>query len=155
MTIEQHVAVLPSAGSIVVPSKVMPTTMRGTIDVVIARHRISRDEFFGPTRFAYLVAARRDAVLRMKSLGYNDEMIAREMRRGVSTIRNYYQPHGGRRTAVRVDGIMAKLAPDVASVVVKAAKAEDVTIEQLLVRWIADRAEGEAYGLASMSEVQR
>jgi hypothetical protein len=149
MTIEQHLAVLPTAASIVAPSKIVPTTMRGTIDAVIARHRINRDDFFGPKRSEYLVAARRDAAVRMKALGYNDYRIAREMRRDVGTIRNYYQPRGDRRAVARADGIMAKLAPDLASVVVKAAQAEEVTVEQLLVRWIADRAEGESYGLAN------
>jgi hypothetical protein len=119
--------------------------MRSTIDAVIARHKISRTEFFGPRQFEYLVEARRDAVLRLKELGFPDSQIARELRRDRKAIRNYYQPRGNRRAAARADGLMERLAPDLAAVVVGVAKAEEVTVDELLVRWIADRAEGEAH----------
>lgn len=144
-------AILPPRGAIVTPSAMAPTLI-ATIEAVIAEHKISRIDFFSLHRFAYLVAARRDAARRLKALGFSDDMIACGMKRDSGTIRNYCKSPG-RRPQWDAAGLMARLAPEMATVVKAAAKAEEVTVERLLVRWIADRAEGEA--LHGLSETAR
>lgn len=119
---------------------------RHTIDQVLADHRIRSDEFFGPCRTKGLVAARRDAARRLHDLGYSCSKISRAIKRAPATVLNYL-PETQERKEIRYAGkrIVSRLAPDLAALVSAIAKAEEVSLEDLIVRWVADRAEGEAH----------
>lgn len=119
-----------------------------TIEQVIAEHRLHRDDFFGRYRDTHLVAARRDAARRLTALGFSSPMIARIMKRNRTTILGYL-PHlqETKKARYAAKRIIDRLAPDMAALVVAFAKAEEISVEQIIVRWVADRAEGEAHAL--------
>lgn len=74
---------------------------RDVIKAILAERGISADEFFGRTRLAHVVEARRDAIEQMRALGMGRPLIARIMRRNESTI-NYWSIPGLRERRIGV-----------------------------------------------------
>ncbi len=57
------------------------------------QHKISPDDFFGPSRSQRLAGCRRDAILALRAAGFTVEGCARMVRRHVSTVHYWLKPH--------------------------------------------------------------
>jgi hypothetical protein len=70
----------------------LDVTGQEIVNAVMAKHRVGPKDFFGPSRFAHVVAARRAATLRLQADGMRVPMIARVMRRDRSSVRYWLRP---------------------------------------------------------------
>lgn len=130
---------------LVIPQPTRVGRAKMIIAAVLKLHQVHPDDFYGTVREAYLVAARREAVVRLVEAGYSPTHIARILKRNHTTILNYLprmrEVKKSRASATR---ILRHLSEDARQIVIDAAKAEGVPPYVLLAQWVSERARYEA-----------
>lgn len=102
---------------------------------------LTEGEFFGQSRSPDCFKARSQAAHGLRQIGLSYPRIARILRRTHTTVLNYFpdlrekkgQRYGSRR-------ILRHMAGDIRETIIACAKAEEVTIETLIVQWVGERA---------------
>jgi hypothetical protein len=113
---------------------------------VMAKHCVTPEELVGNSRMGDVLAARRDAAVRLKAAGFHPTAIARTLRRDPATIHNYLdsQYRDRKRDRMRARKALNRLLPGVNDTVAAIAAAEGVSPVMLAAEWIAERARYEA-----------
>jgi hypothetical protein len=81
---------------------------------VMAKHCVTPEELVGDSRMADVLAARREATVRLKAAGFHPAAIARTLKRNHSTILNYLDSKYGdrKRDRTRAHRALDRLSPD-------------------------------------------
>jgi hypothetical protein len=125
----------------------VPGKSKLIIKAVLDEHLVHSDDFFGRGKLSYLVAARRDAAHRLLAAGYNPSQVGRFMRRHPSTVLNYFPKLvEAKRAQYAAKRVMRWLTLEAHETVIAVAKAENVTPEVLMARWVGERAACERHG---------
>jgi predicted transcriptional regulator len=112
---------------------------KAIIREVLTEHWVNADDFFGSSRAPVFVAARIDVAQRLRAAGLTDTLVARAMKRDRATVANYFpERRRYKRRRYEVETLLRKLAPEQRKVVQEAARAEDISVQMLVVRWIAE-----------------
>jgi transposase len=117
---------------------------RQIIDSVIKRRKIHSDDFFDGSREPFLVAARREAARLLFAEGFNSQQIARRLKRDHTTVLNYLPKMEEAKKARRAARIVTrKLSDGAHHLVIETAKRQGITAEELIARWVEERAQFE------------
>jgi hypothetical protein len=120
-------------------------TAAGILKAVIAKHKVDPAEFYGKKRTFELVSARFDAAAKLNANRIGRGVIARLMKRDISTVRYYLTPQLRKKRRSN-PGRWEKsphlklLDPDAKSVVIETAKAEDTMPEVVIAQWVGEYA---------------
>ena len=86
----------PAAIVRLIAARRQPTKMRSIAELVAVQHGVTFAELVGPMKPPHLVAARRDAVGRMRAEGFSTAQIGRALNRDASSIRHLAQQFAAR-----------------------------------------------------------
>jgi IS30 family transposase len=110
------------------------------IKTVAAEHRLHIDDMLGRCRVDYLVAARRDAAIRLRGANFPIPQIAKMLKRDHSTIINYIDGGHVRKSRYFRKRALQFVNPQAQAVILETAKLERTTPEIIIAEWVNERA---------------
>lgn len=119
---------------------------RAIIQGVLQKHKLGPLDFFSHYRVPHLVEARIDAAQQLNAIGYSHTRIGNVLHRNRSTIQHYLTPNVRvrKREHLRKTRALATLDPEIRSIVIEYAAAENVAVHVLMAQWVSERARFEA-----------
>lgn len=122
--------------------KVSVKTVDSIFREVCSARKLHPDDVRGMARDGYLVAARKEVAHRLKALGVSNHSIARVLHKNHSTISNYFPAVQFKKIVLGCEmRILGRLEKPVANRVREIASAQGVRVDDLIARWVSERAE--------------